>query len=91
MRYVDGTLLIYNSVLATAEQILEDHSSLCTKIKYEMETERMQDISFLETNTDSVLHSSSAWPKVHKVAAFSYMLNRIHKTPITIQEETQGN
>jgi hypothetical protein len=49
-RYVDDVLIVYDSALATANTILRDHNDVHPNIKYNMEVEENEYISFLDLN-----------------------------------------
>jgi hypothetical protein len=50
-RYVDDVLIVYDSALATANAILRDHNGMHPNIKYNMELEENEYISFLDLYT----------------------------------------
>jgi hypothetical protein len=49
-RYVDDVLIVYDSALATANDILRDHNEMHPNIKYNMEIEEKDYISYLDLN-----------------------------------------
>jgi uncharacterized protein YifE (UPF0438 family) len=49
-RYVDDVLIVYDSALATANEILCDHNEMHPNIKYNMEVEGNEYISYLDLN-----------------------------------------
>jgi hypothetical protein len=49
-RYVDDVLIVFDSALTTANDILLDHNKMHTNIKYNMEMEENEYISYLDLN-----------------------------------------
>jgi hypothetical protein len=49
-RYVDDVLIVYDSALSTADEILHDHNDMHSNMIYKMEIQKNEHISFLDLN-----------------------------------------